>query len=148
MDERPVEIIPPGGNDYTVLTYKSANGIPMTRDNANGVLFEGTTGKVEVNRGYLKTWPDALKDQVIKPDQVHLYESRSHYADWLEAIRKRSDPICKIEIGAGSVTVCHLGNIAYTLKRPLKWDPKRQVFLGDEEANRMLSRPMRSPWQV
>lgn len=114
----------------------------------NGVLFEGTTGKVEVNRGYLKTWPDALKDQKIGTDQVHLYDSRNHYTDWLEAIRKRSDPICKIEIGASSVTVCHLGNIAYTLKRPLKWDPKRRVFLGDEEANRMLSRPMRSPWHI
>jgi predicted dehydrogenase len=114
----------------------------------NGVLFEGTTGKVEVNRGYLKTWPDALKDQKIGTDQVHLYDSRNHYTDWLEAIRKRSDPICKIEIGASSVTVCHLGNIAYTLKRPLKWDPKRQVFLGDDEANRMLWRPTRSPWQI
>jgi predicted dehydrogenase len=180
MDESgPVEICPPDGKDYKVLTYKYANGITMTRDgqvrgpegnglpfagdaysqwlervktnrgrNVNGVLFEGTTGKVEVNRGYLKTWPDALKDQVIGPNQVHLYDSKSHYADWLDAIRKRSDPICKIEIGASSVTVCHLGNIAYVLKRPLKWDPKRQVFLGDEEANRMLSRPMRSPWHI
>lgn len=175
----PVEITPPDGKDYKVLTYKYANGITMTRDSqvrgpdgtglpftgdsyqqwlertkeakgrsVNGVLFEGTTGKVEVNRGYLKTWPDALKDQKIGTEQVHLYDSRNHYTDWLEAIRKRSDPICKIEIGASSVTVCHLGNIAYTLKRPLKWDPKRQVFLGDDEANRTLSRPMRSPWHI
>jgi predicted dehydrogenase len=175
----PVEITPPDGKDYKVLTYKYANGITMTRDSqvrgpdgtglpftgdayqqwlqrvraprgrdVNGVLFEGTTGKVEVNRGYLKTWPDALKDQAIKPDQVHLYDSRNHYTDWLEAIRKRTDPICKIEIGASSVTVCHLGNIAYTLGRPLKWDPKRQVFLGDDEANRMLWRPMRGPWRL
>jgi len=174
----PVEIAPPDGKDYKVLTYKYANGITMTRDDrvrgadgtglpftgeayplwleyvktsrgrVNGVLFEGTTGKVEVNRGYLKTWPDALKDQKIGADQVHLYDSRNHYTDWLEAIRKRSDPICKIEIGASSVTVCHLGNIAYTLKRPLKWDPKRQVFLGDDEANRMLWRPTRSPWHI
>lgn len=180
MDESgPVEICPPDGKDYKVLTYKYANGITMTRDDrvrgpngtglpftgagydawqervkdnrgrsVNGVLFEGTKGKVEVNRGYLKTWPDALKDQKIATDQVHLYDSKNHYTDWLEAIRKRSDPICKIEIGASSVTVCHLGNIAYTLKRPLKWDPKRQVFLGDDEANRMLWRPMRSPWQI
>ncbi|MEN6577851.1 MAG: Gfo/Idh/MocA family oxidoreductase [Phycisphaerales bacterium] len=142
----PVEIIPPDGKDYKVLTYKYANGIPMTRDNANGVLFEGTTGKVEVNRGYLKTWPDNLKDQVIGPDQVHLYDSKDHYADWLDAIRKRTEPICDIEIGASSVTVCHLGNIAYKLQRPLKWDPKREVFLGDDEANRLVSRPYRSPW--
>jgi predicted dehydrogenase len=144
----PVEINPPDGKDYKVLTYKYANGIPMTRDNANGILFEGTMGKVEVNRGYLKTWPDTLKDQKISADQVHLYDSKNHYTDWLDAIRKRTKPICAIEIGASSVTVCHLGNIAYTLKRPLKWDPKRQVFLGDDEANRMVSRPMRSPWHI
>ena len=142
----PVEIIPPDGKDYKVLTYKYANGIPMTRDNANGILFEGTTGKVEVNRGYLKTWPDNLKDQVIGPDKIHLYDSKNHFTDWLDAIRKRTKPICDIEIGVSSVTVCHLGNIAYALQRPLKWDPKREGFLGDEEANRLLSRPYRSPW--
>lgn len=142
----PVEIIPPDGKDYKVLTYKYANGVPMTRDDANGVLFEGTTGKVEVNRGYLKTWPDNLKDQVIGPNQIHLYDSKDHYADWLDAIRKRTEPICDVEIGASSVTVCHLGNIAYKLQRPLKWDPKREVFLGDDEANRLVSRPYRSPW--
>jgi predicted dehydrogenase len=144
----PVEIIPPDGKDYKVLTYKYANGIPMTRDNANGVLFEGTKGKVEVNRGYLKTTPDALKDQKIGPDQVSLYNSPNHYTDWLDAIRKRTKPICDIEIGASSVTVCHLGNIAYGLQRPLKWDPKRELFVGDDEANRLLSRTMRSPWHL
>lgn len=144
----PVEIIPPDGRDYKVLTYKYANGVPMTRDNANGVLFEGTTGKVEVNRGYLKTWPDNLKDQVIGPNQIHLYDSKDHYADWLQAIRKRTEPICDVEIGASSVIVCHLGNIAYRLQRPLKWDPKREVFLGDDEANRLLSRPYRGPWRL
>jgi predicted dehydrogenase len=144
----PVEICPPDGGEHKVLTYKYANGIPMTRDNANGILFEGAKGKVEVNRGYLKTWPDTLKDQKIGPDQVHLYDSKNHYTDWLDAIRKRAKPICDIEIGASSVTVCHLGNIAYKLQRPLKWDPKREVFIGDEEANRLLSRSMRSPWHL
>lgn len=142
----PVEILPPDGKDVKVLIYKYANGIPMTRDNANGVLFEGTTGKVEVNRGYLKTWPDNLKDQTIGPDKIHLYDSKNHYTDWLDAIRKRSMPICDVATGASSVTVCHLGNIAYRLQRPLKWDPQREVFLGDDEANRLLSRPYRSPW--
>ncbi len=144
----PVEIIPPDGQDYKVLTYKYANGVPMTRDNANGVLFEGTTGKVEVNRGHLKTWPDNLKDTVIGPEKIHLYDSKNHYTDWLDAIRNRTKPICDVEVGASSVTVCHLGNIAYRLQRPLKWDPKREVFLGDDEANRLLSRPYRSPWSI
>jgi predicted dehydrogenase len=149
MDETgPVEIIPPDGKDYKVLTYKYANGIIMTRDNANGILFTGTKGKVEVNRGYLKTWPDNLKDVQIGPNEIHLYDSKNHYVDWLDAIRNRSKPICDVETGCRSVTVCHLGNIAYKLKRPLKWDPDREVFVGDAEANLLLARPMRSPWYL
>ena len=147
-DTGPVEIIPPDSKDYKVLTYKYANGIIMTRDNANGVLFTGAEGKVEVNRGYLKTWPESLKDQQIRPEQIHLYDSNNHYVDWLDAIRKRTRPICDIETGCRSVTVCHLGNIAYKLKRPLKWDPKREVFVADDEANRLLQRPYRSPWYL
>jgi len=149
MDESgPIEIIPPDSKDYKVLTYKYANGVIMTRDNANGILFTGAEGKVEVNRGYLRTWPESLKDQQIRPEQIHLYDSNNHYVDWLDAIRKRTKPICDIETGCRSVTVCHLGNIAYKLKRPLKWDPKREVFLADDEANRLLRRPYRSPWYV
>jgi len=131
-----------------VLTYKYASGVTMTRDSANGVLFTGTKGKVETNRGHLRTWPDKLKDQKIGPNEKHLYESRNHYVDWLDAIRKRSKPICDIETGCRSVSVCHLGNIAYKLGRPLKWDPEREVFVGDSDANRLISRPMRSPWHL
>jgi len=149
MDETgPVEIIPPDGKDYKVLTYKYANGVIMTRDSANGILFTGTKGKVEVNRGYLKTWPDTLQSQQIKPDEFHLYDSKNHYTDWLNAIRTRTKPICDIEIGCRSVSVCHLGNIAYRLGRPLKWDPQREVFVNDSHANRLLSRAMRSPWHL
>jgi len=144
----PVEIIPPDGGDYKVLTYKYPNGVVMTRDSANGVLFTGTKGRVEVNRGYLRTWPESLEKQQIGPDDVHLYDSRNHYVDWLNAVRTRNKPICDIETGASSVVVCHLGNIAYRLKRPLKWDPDREVFIGDDEANRLLGRPMRSPWHL
>jgi predicted dehydrogenase len=149
MDESgPVEIIPPDGKDVKVLTYKYAGGVTMTRDKANGVLFTGTKGKVETNRSHFQTWPESLKDQKIGTNEIHLYESRNHYVDWLDAIRKRSKPICDIETGCRSVTVCHLGNIAYKLGRPLKWDPEREVFVGDEDANRLLSRPMRSPWHL
>ncbi len=150
----PVEITPPDGKEHKDLTYKYANGIPMTHGDragdarVNGVLFEGTKGTVEVNRGYLKTAPDTLKDQKIGADQIHLYDSKNHYTDWLDAIRKRSTPICDVAIGASSVIVCHLGNIAYKVQRPLKWDPTREVLIGDDEANRLLSRTMRSPWRL
>jgi predicted dehydrogenase len=149
MDESgPVEIIPPDGKDYEVLTYRYASGVTMTRDKANGVLFSGTKGEVETNRGHLRTVPEALKNRQIGPNEIHLYESRNHYVDWLDAIRKRSKPICDIETGCRSVTVCHLGNIAYKLGRPLKWDPRREVFIGAAGAGRLLSRPMRGPWHL
>jgi len=152
----PVEIIPPNGTDYKVLTYdykvltyKYANGVTMTRSNrARGVLFTGTKGEVNTDRGYLQTKPESLKDRQIGPNEIHLYESRNHYVDWLDAIRKRSRPICDIETGCRSVSVCHLGNIAYKLDRPLKWDPEREVLIGDAGASRLLSRPMRSPWHL
>jgi len=149
MDESgAAEIIPPDGKDVKNLTYKYATGVTMTRESANGVLFEGTKGKVETNRGHLKTWPDELKDVKLKPNDVHLYECRNHYVDFLDAMRKRTKPVCDIETGARSVSVCHLGNIAYQLKRPLKWDPVKEEFPGDAEANRMLRRAYRAPWHI
>ncbi|MCK4291657.1 MAG: Gfo/Idh/MocA family oxidoreductase [Planctomycetes bacterium] len=149
MDESgPVEIIPPDGKDYRVLTYKYASGVTMTRDSANGVLFTGTKGKVETNRGHLRTEPENLKDQKIGPNEIHLYESKNHYVDWLDAVRNRSKPICDIEVGCRSVSVCHLGNIAYKLGRGLKWDPEREVLIGDPDASKLLSRPMRAPWHL
>jgi hypothetical protein len=120
----------------------------MSRDKADGVLFTGTKGEVETNRGRLRTMPEELKNQQIGPNEIHLYESKNHYVDWLDAVRKRSKPICDIETGCRSVSVCHLGNIAYKLGRPLKWDPQREVFIGDSGASRLLSRPMRSPWHL
>jgi predicted dehydrogenase len=145
----PVEIHPPDGKEYKVLTYKYASGVTVTRsDRARGVLFVGTKGEVLTDRGFLQTKPENLKDQQIGPNEIHLYVSKNHYVDWLDAVRKRSRPICDIETGCRSVTVCHLGNIAYKLGRPLKWDPKHEVFVADAEANRLLSRPMRSPWHI
>jgi predicted dehydrogenase len=145
----PVQIIPPDGKEYKVLTYKYANGVTMTRSGrARGVLFTGTKGWVNTDRGYLQTKPESLKDQQIGPNEIHLYESRNHYTDWLDAIRKRSRPICDVETGCRSATVCLLGNIAYKLDRPLRWDPQHEVFVSDSQADRLLSRPLRSPWRL
>jgi len=66
----------------------------------------------------------------------------------VECIRTRRRPICDVAIGCRSVTVCHLGNLAYWLKRPLKWDPVQEQFVGDSQANRWLDRPKRAPWAI
>ena len=152
MDETgPTEIIPPNGGDVKRLTYKYANGVTMYHGGATGragVEFIGTEGRVMVNRGYLETDPAPLKDDFIGPNEIHLYESPGHHQDWLNCIKSRQRPICDVEIGHRSASVCHLGNTAYWLKRPLKWDPDAQQFIDDDEANRQLIRPMRDPWHV
>lgn len=148
-DSGPAEIIPPDGKDYKVLTYKYPNGVTMTRNNTcNGVKFEGTEGWVEVNRGYLRTYPNSLLRQKIGPNEIHLHVSNDHHIDFLNAVRNRTRPASDADIGYRSISVCHLGNIAYWLKRPLKWDPEKEKFANDPEADRMLWREMRSPYQI
>jgi len=148
----PVEIIPPDGKDYKVLTYKYANGTIMTRDKISketpGVLFTGTKGKIEVSREHLIAEPESLLRQKLGPNEIHLYESKNHPDNFLECVRTRNRPASDAEVGCRSITVCHLGNIAYWLERPLKWDPAKERFLNDPEADRMISRSMRAPWRL
>jgi len=144
----PVEIHPPDGKDYKTLTYKYANGVTMQLGDVNGILFTGTKGKVEVDRGYIKTWPDSILREPIGPNDVRLYNSPDHMQNWIDCVRSRQRPICDVEIGASSVTVCHIGNIAWWLGRPMKWDPVKREFIGDDEANRWRSHPYRRPWRL
>jgi len=118
----------------------------MNRMGEWAVVFEGTKGKIAVNRGKLRTWPDGLAREDTTADEVRLYRSTDHGGNFLSAVRTRERAVCDAEIAHRTMTVCHLGNIAFQLRRPLKWDPAKEVFLGDEEANRLLDRPMRSPW--
>jgi len=152
MDESgPVEIIPPDGKEVKRLTYIYANGVKVYHGGGGGggVVFFGTEGKIAVSRGHLQTWPANILQKPTGPNEVHLYDSGgNHKANWLRCVRTRQRPICDVEIGCRSVTVCHLGNIAYWLKRPLKWDPLEEEFVGDPEASRWLDRPKRTPWAL
>lgn len=152
-DSGPLKIHPPDGKEYKTLTYKYANGVTMYHGavdgvEPNGVLFTGTQGKVEVNRGYLRTWPEELAQEFIGPDEINLYVSNDHQQDWLNCIKSRQRPIADVAIGCSSVTVCHLGNIAYWLNRPLRWNPAQGEIIGDEDASRWLDRPKRAPWHL
>ena len=97
---------------------------------------------------YLSTDPADLIRTPTQPNEVHLYKSTNHHQDWLDCIRTRKQPVADVEIGARTVSVCHLGNICYLLKRKLQWDPAKEVFIGDDEANRLLDRPKRAPWRL
>ncbi|MFP4058632.1 MAG: Gfo/Idh/MocA family protein [Candidatus Brocadiia bacterium] len=146
----PVEIVPPGHGDAPWLTYRYAHGVVMHHGGSprSSIAFLGTEGKVFVGRGHLSTEPPELMHTPIQPGEVHLTRSDNHHANWLAAIRARSRPVADVEIGARSVSVCHLGNLAYGLRRPLRWDPQREVFPRDAEANRGLDRARRAPWRL
>jgi len=150
MDESgPVEVIPPDGGEYEVLTYKYANGITMVRDDfgiGNAVRFVGSEGTIDVSRSVLEV-PENLREQEIGGNDIRLYDSEHHYLDWLEAIKNRTKPICDVETGHRTATVCTIGNIAYKLDRPLRWNPDDEQFEDDNEANNMLHRPYRGSWR-
>ena len=115
---------------------------------SNAVLFTGTEGELRIGRGKLETNPASITDITIGETQKHVYKSENHYKDFLNAMRTRTKPICDVEIGHRTATVCNLGNIAYQLKRPLTWDPKAEEFKKDAEANELLGRPMRNDWAI
>ncbi|MBN2445685.1 MAG: Gfo/Idh/MocA family oxidoreductase [Phycisphaerae bacterium] len=145
----PVEIIPGTTPDAPPITFRYANGVELYRkQEGRGILFTGTAGSIEVDRGYFRSWPDSIGETPLGPNDVHLYESPGHHQDWLNCIRKRRRPVCDVAIGASSVTVCHLGNIATWLGRALRWDPAKHEIIGDAEAARLLDRPKRAPWHL
>ncbi|MER3417185.1 MAG: dehydrogenase [Gemmataceae bacterium] len=152
----PVEIIPPDNpKAHKGVRFVYPHGVVVIHADqyapnkgVNGVAFIGTEGKVFVNRGYLATEPVELKNQPLSDKDQRLYVSPGHQRDWLECIKSRRRPICDVEIGARSVTVCHLGNLAYWNHKRLKWDPQAWRFVGDEEANRWLDRERRDPYRL
>ena len=111
------------------------------------IHFHGSEGEVMVSRGdKLETNPVSLKNVVFKSSDTRLYESSDHRADWLNGIRARKQPICHVEIGHRTSTICHLAGISERLKRPVRWDPDRETIVGDEEAAKWMSRPRRAPY--
>ncbi len=170
MDQSgPVEIIPPETGRYPSLTYKYADGVLLqvvnwklekqkhlvpdgwdvgTRIENFGALYVGSEGWIHVGRaGYLKAYPaKILEEPSGEPDGGH--PVANHHQNWLDCIRSRQRPACDVAVGCRSTIVSHLGCIAHWTGRALKWDPVKEEFIGDEEANRLRSRAMRPPWRI
>ncbi len=114
----------------------------------HGTAFEGTEGWVLVHRGMLRTHPENLVEATI-PAEYQLRRSVNHVGDFLVGIRHREPAVCGIETAVEADLLCHLSDIATRLRRKLRFDPRREKFIQDEEANRRLAlRPMRPPWQL
>jgi hypothetical protein len=110
------------------------------------VLIEGDAGWVAANRGAIDAHPKSLLAEQPGPPAESW--STHHFRDFLQAIREGRDPASPVEVSHLSTTLCHLTNIAAVLQRPLRWDGKRERFIDDPVADRMLATPLRSPWNL
>jgi predicted dehydrogenase len=165
----PVEVegtgtFPSDGLYDTAVTWKVecryANGMKMIYgDSASvgllGVKFIGSEGWVYVNRGQLDAEPKSLLKSTIGPNEIHLYKSGdrpdgmyNHHQNFLDCIKTRGKTICPVEVAHRSTTVCHLTNVCLWLGRKVRWDPDTEQFVNDPEADRFMSRAMRSPWRL
>jgi len=114
----------------------------------NGIKFIGDKGWLFVDTGRIDAEPKSILKEEIGPDEIHLYESSDHAGNFIDCIRTRKPTAAPVDQAQRSITVCHLGNIAMRLGRKIRWDPATEQIIGDDQAARMLSRPMRSPWHL
>ena len=153
----PVEIIPP--TDPKVgrgAKFVYASGAPLIHapeyapgKKFNGVAFIGSEGTVLVDRGFLASTPDGIIKTPESELKLKLYKSVGHQRDWLDCVKSRKRPICDVEIGARSVAVCHLGNIAYWTGETVRWNPQTWSFVDPSPAvAKWYDRERRGEWQL
>lgn len=134
------------------IKYRYADGVTMYVTSGRvGIRFEGTGGWVGNTgwRGALQAEPESILSSKIGPGEIHLYtEPEGEHRNFLDCVKTRKEPYFPAEIGHRCCSVLHLGNISMLLGRKLKWDPDKECFPEDDEANRMLSRALRSPWHL
>jgi predicted dehydrogenase len=127
------------------------NGVTMIVSNTEkmGVTFQGTSGNIYVNRGVLEANPKDILDSKIGPEAIHLYESGDHFRNFIDCVISRQPTAAPVEVAHRSITICHLGNIAMRLGRTkLRWDPRTEQIIGDDQAAKMLSRQNRAPFPL
>jgi predicted dehydrogenase len=138
------------------VNYDYANGVKVRYTGSGpgfggvryGITFEGPDGWVFVNRGALEAQPKSLLESKIGPNELHLPVSDLHEKNFIECVKSRGRTICPVDVAVRSETVCQLAWITFKLQqRKLKWDPEKETFPNDPDANRLMKRTLRSPWR-
>jgi myo-inositol 2-dehydrogenase / D-chiro-inositol 1-dehydrogenase len=151
------------GDFMAKAEYK--NGITMLTSGGypNGIRYEGTEGWIFVTRGSYTASPTdpveagrnsksleasdpRILTSVIKENEIHLYTIDNQHGNWLDCIQTRKEPISPVEKGHRACSVCLITHIAMKLGRKLMWNPEKELFINDNEANSMLSRSQRAPY--
>ena len=164
----PVETRPltPGINGQCEARY--ANGVPVRfvlgtdgevhNGPHGGCVFVGEKGKLELNRNSFKTSPKEIADELRKKinyaDEVKKWSGEGgwgvagHIQNWFDCMATRKKPNADVEIGHRTISFAHVMNITRRLGRPLKWDPAKEQFIGDDEANKHIERPRRKGYEL
>jgi len=115
----------------------------------HGTAFEGTDGWVHVDRGNLNLQPESLSDESDAALKVKLAKSSDHGRNFLDCVKSRAETVCPIDEAVRSDALCHVSEIAIRLNRKVVYDPAKERFVNDDEANRRLTvRKMRPPWHL
>lgn len=144
------------------LNYRYANGVTLNVvSKGPSIRFEGTDGWVgfEGWRAPLQASDPRMLESEIGPNEVHLYRPSEvvpraagmkggEHRNFIDCVKSRKPCYAPAETGHRTITIAHIGNIAMLLGRKLKWDPQAEQFVGDGEANAMLSRKQREPWTL
>jgi predicted dehydrogenase len=133
------------------VRMRYANGVTVRlEDNgpAAGGEFIGDQGKIRIGNNTVDSNPEDLAKTDPESLKVRLPQIDNHIQNWFDCIKSREKPIADVEIGHRSAILCHLGNIARWVGRPLRWDPEREIFPGDDEANAHLDRSRRKPYEL
>jgi hypothetical protein len=129
-----------------------ANGVRLlgSSQGPRGVKFEGSDGSifVHIHGGKLEAEPASLLQQSLGADDIKLGRSPGHQRNFLDCVKSREQPVANAEAGHRTASVCHLNNIAMRLGRTLRWDPVKEQFLDDKEANALVTPVMRAPWSL
>ena len=139
------------GVRLNIKTTKDDNiyGEPVNKEGQhNGIRFEGTDGWIWVNRQEITASDPQLLRTPLPEGAEHLYKSNNHMGNFIDCVRSRKDPICNVETGHRSATMCHLGAISLRTGFKLQWDSAAEKFTGDhaDVANTYVARPMRRPY--
>jgi predicted dehydrogenase len=149
----PVRVEPPadpGALRGAAVVYE--DGVRMTHGGPSGTTFIGDGGLIHVDRGRLSSTPGDILQREFSEDEERLPRPANHAANWLECIHSRERPVCDVEVGASSVAVCHLLNLAYRHREAVGWDPARWRFVsedgGESPANAWLDYERRPEYDL
>jgi predicted dehydrogenase len=141
--------------DNAVIHFRYSNGAVVHSSGypgepvggEGGACFVGTEGRIAVDRANIVSYPASILKEPFRPGDSRVYHANSHSGNFLECVRSRRPTICNPETAVYTINAILIGGISLALQRSLKWDPAKSEFIGDAQANRLLSYTPRPPWR-